>query len=106
LQDEEFDRKEGLNSIPVWLGRVGALRFSTGLHLLTGVFLLLFNALSGGIWAMWLGTAAFICLLVYQHLIVRPNDLSRVNAAFFTSNGIASLVFAVFSISDLLIRLW
>jgi 4-hydroxybenzoate polyprenyltransferase len=49
----------------------------------------------------WIGFAIFTILITYQHLIVKPNDLSRVNLAFFTTNGIASIVFAAFVIADL-----
>ncbi len=105
LQDEEFDRKEGLNSIPVKLGRVGALWFSGGLHVITASCMLLFAWLVGAEVPMWLGVGVFLAMLTYQHLIVKPNDLRLVNAAFFTANGIASLLFAVFGITDLLLRI-
>ncbi|MGV3657889.1 MAG: 4-hydroxybenzoate octaprenyltransferase, partial [Chitinophagaceae bacterium] len=52
----------------------------------------------------WIGVLVFIGMLVYQHSIVKPNDLRRVNIAFMTANGIASVVFAVFVIADLFIN--
>ena len=54
-------------------------------------------------WLLWGGTVIFLGLLLYQHLIVKPNDLRRVNMAFFTTNGVASLVFGALAITDLLI---
>jgi 4-hydroxybenzoate polyprenyltransferase len=56
-----------------------------------------------GTW-YWIGIAVFISMLVYQHTVVKPNDLSRVNLAFMTANGIASVVFALFVITDLLTK--
>lgn len=102
LQDEEFDKSKNLKSIPVWLGKKGALQFSILLHVISAL-LVVFAGLyaSFGIW-YWLGCLIFVILLVYQHLLVKPNDLSKVNIAFFTTNGIASVVFAVFVLLDLL----
>jgi 4-hydroxybenzoate polyprenyltransferase len=105
LQDEAFDRSHGLNSIPVRLGRLQAMQVSNGLHLGSAVGLLGFAWLAGAQAAMWLGVALFIGLLIYQHRIVKPDDLSRVNASFFTSNGIASLAFATLGIIDLSLRM-
>ncbi len=103
LQDEEFDKTFQLKSIPVWLGKNKALRVSELLHLLSALCVLVAGWLGGfGIW-YWIGAVFFIGLLVYQHLLVKPNDLSKVNMAFFTTNGIASVVFAAFVITDILI---
>lgn len=102
LQDEEFDKKYKLKSIPVWLGKTKALRVSELLHLLSAICVVAAGLLGGfGIW-YWIGVAFFIGLLIYQHLLVKPDDLSKVNMAFFTTNGIASVVFAVFVIADIL----
>lgn len=98
LQDEEFDRQNGLYSIPAWLGVKRALVVSKCFHFLS------FVLLSGFVWMQYLDTPANIVLLIgallffggmllYQHWIVGKGDLSRVNRAFFTVNGIASLVF-------------
>jgi len=54
-------------------------------------------------WMFWIGAAVFVVMLVSQHLLVKPDDLSKVNIMFMTTNGIASVVFAVFAISDMLI---
>lgn len=104
LQDEEFDRSNQLHSIPAALGKKKALRVSELLHLLSTTSVVL-AGLEGhfGAW-YWIGVLVFTGMLVYQHSIVKPNDLSRVNLAFMTANGIASVVFALFVIADLLVR--
>ncbi len=104
LQDEEFDRQNGLNSIPAWLGKKKALYVSAFLHVLTVLFVslpLFFTTLS---WFYMAGVLFFIILLIYQHQLVKPNDLSRVDRAFFTTNGIASVVFATFFLLDVYLR--
>lgn len=95
LQDEEFDRSQDLYSIPVWLGKTRALQLSVFLHAFTAFFILAagFNMQAGVFY--WIGAAIFLGLLVYQHSIVKPNDLSRVNLAFGTTNGIASVVLGI-----------
>jgi len=101
LQDKNFDVRERLHSIPAWLGIRRALYFSAVVHVIAGalvVFIGFFHDF--GLWYAT-GAAIFLFLLMYQHLIVKPNDLSRVNAAFFTSNGIASVIFAAFTILDM-----
>ncbi|MEM6265284.1 MAG: UbiA-like polyprenyltransferase [Bacteroidota bacterium] len=103
LQDEEFDQENKLNSIPAWLGRERSLWVSTLLHMLTAAMVILFGMLIGGGWLYAIGAVLFIGLLAYQHILVKPNDLSRVNLAFFTTNGVASVVFAAFVIGEMLI---
>lgn len=103
LQDEEFDRENDLFSIPVVLGKNKALMLSNLLHAFTAALLFWAGSLGDFHWPYWMGYAVFITLLVYQHTLVKPNDLSRVNLAFFTTNGIASVTFAVFVIADLLL---
>lgn len=100
LQDEEFDKNELLKSIPVWLGRKHAMFFSTIVHLLAAVLVLIAGLLAGFGWIYWAGSLIFIALLFYQHLIVKPNDISRLNVAFFTTNGLASIIFAIFVIAQ------
>jgi 4-hydroxybenzoate polyprenyltransferase len=100
LQDEDFDRSQQLHSIPAYLGKVNALRLSTLLHILSAAFIILpafFTAVS---WPYYMGIAFFCSMLIYQHRLVKPNDLSRVNFAFMTTNGIASVVFAAFFLLD------
>ena len=100
LQDEEFDREQKLFSVPVWLGKKNALLFSSILHLLCILCLVSIAIVGGlGIW-YWMGFTVFLFLLIYQHTIVKPDDLSRVNFAFATTNGIASVIFSVFVLID------
>lgn len=104
LQDEEFDRANNLRSIPSWLGAATALQVSTFLHVLTVLFVtlpLFFTPLS---WFYIAGIIFFIILLIYQHQLVKPDDLSKINRAFFTTNGIASVVFAIFFLLDTYLR--
>jgi len=102
LQDDQFDRQQGLHSLPVALGRRGALVLSVLLHVLCAGLIALvgYQLAMGGLY--WLGAALFGGILVYQHLLVKPHDLSRVNLAFFTTNGIGSIVFCTLAIADLL----
>ncbi|HNY02909.1 MAG TPA: UbiA-like polyprenyltransferase [Bacteroidales bacterium] len=101
LQDAEFDRYEQLNSIPARIGRTWALRISTLCHAIA-ILLVILAGLSGGFHALyWTGTAVFTLLLTYEHWIVKPDDISRVNLAFATLNGMASVIFACFVIADL-----
>ncbi len=103
LQDDEFDRENHLRSIPVMLGRKKALNLSLVLHIITA-FLLIAAGIQGHFKAIyWVGLGIFTILLFYQHTIVKYNDLRKVNIAFFTLNGIASIVFSIFAITDLLI---
>jgi len=104
LQDEEFDRQNNLNSIPAWLGNKNALRVSSFLHFLAVVFVTLPYLYTDLSWFYLSGVLFFILLLVYQHQLVKPDDLSKVDRAFFTTNGIASVVFAVFFLLDAYLR--
>ena len=104
LQDEEFDKANKLYSIPAWLGKAKALRVSEVLHVLSAACVLYAGWLGNFGWLYWAGSAIFTGMLVYQHSIVKPNDLGRVNIAFMTANGIASVVFSVFVIADLFIN--
>ncbi len=101
LQDEEFDRSQQLYSIPAALGKVRALRVSELLHLLSAASVVIAGVYGEFGWLYWLGVLVFGGMLIYQHSIVKPTDLRRVNLAFMTANGIASVVFAVFVIGDL-----
>lgn len=107
LQDDDFDESLGLQSIPVRLGRTNALRLSSVLHLFcAGTILFAAYQLSLTYpvlgWTHWVAAVIFVGLLAYQHYLVRPNDLSRVNLAFFTTNGIASVIFGTLVILDLM----
>jgi len=101
LQDEDFDKGHGLKSIPVLLGTKNALRLSEVLHGLAALVVIACFYFGGFHWLFAIGAAIFIGLLVYQHSIVKPDDLSRVNLAFGTVNGIASLAFCVFACADM-----
>ncbi len=91
-QDVDFDRKAGLYSIPARLGVPRALRLSAVLHAGT-VAALVGTGLAAGLgWPYYVGVAATAALLVYEHALVRPDDLTRVNAAFFTANALVSLL--------------
>ncbi len=104
LQDEEFDKSNNLKSIPVWLGKIGALQLSNVLHIASAAFVIYAGFYADfNLW-YWIGVTFFCGLLIYQHTLVKPNDLSKVNIAFFTTNGIASVVFAVFVLLDLFIK--
>src|SRR5580700_5590046 len=103
-QDYEFDRQAGLHSIPQYLGIRGALWVARAFHLIMLIFLLaLLPAFALGKLAV-AGVVAVTLLLLYEHCLVKPNDLSRLNAAFFTMNGVISVVFALFVAADLLLR--
>lgn len=104
LQDEEFDKGQKLYSMPAWLGKAKALRVSEFLHLLSTVCVVVAGLVGEFGWTYWGGVLIFMGMLIYQHILVKPNDLSRVNLAFMTANGIASVVFAVFVITDLYIH--
>jgi 4-hydroxybenzoate polyprenyltransferase len=101
LQDEEFDKTQKLYSMPSWLGKAKALRVSEALHVLSTACVIAAGIYGQFGWWYWIGVAIFIGMLIYQHRVVKPNDLSRVNLAFMTANGIASVVFALFVITDL-----
>lgn len=102
LQDDEFDRENDLHSLPSFAGRKRALVISGILHCLTFILVLTAGFLEITGVFFWVGSAIFTALLVYQHAIVKPDDLSRVNLAFGTTNGIASILFAIFVILDLI----
>jgi 4-hydroxybenzoate polyprenyltransferase len=102
-QDYEFDVAESLFSLPRRIGIRRALRVSQGLHILMILCLLaLVDALDLGALSV-AGIVAVGLLLVYEHSLVKPDDLSRVNAAFFTMNGWVSVLFFVFWAADVLL---
>ena len=100
-QDIEFDHQYRLQSIPVLVGIKNALRISSIGHVLTLVFVILAGISLEANSIYWGGATIFATLMVYQHAIVKPNDLSRVNLAFGTTNGIAGVIFALFVILSL-----
>jgi len=104
LQDEEHDRRTGLNSIPARFGARRALWISGLFHVAMAVLLVAVWRLAGGGWLFLAGVVATVAALAYQHAIVRPDDLSRVDAAFFTANGFVSVTLAACGIADVLSR--
>ena len=100
-QDVEFDHQYSLQSIPVLVGIRNALGISIFLHVLTFIFVILAGITLDANWIFWLGATLFGCLMIYQHVIVKADDLSRVNLAFGTTNGVAGVIFAVFVIGSL-----
>ena len=104
LQDQEFDKEQKLHSIPVLIGTKNALNLSNLLHFLTFSALSIAGSLGDFSLYYWIGFWIFTALLIYQHILVKHNDLSKINLAFFTTNGIASIIFGVFVIVDLLTK--
>jgi 4-hydroxybenzoate polyprenyltransferase len=104
LQDDEFDRTTQLHSLPSATGRKRALAISISVHIIT-FMLVLFAGFYGKCGVLfWTGASLFTLLLAYQHSIVSHDDISKVTLAFGTTNGIASIIFAVFVILDLVLR--
>jgi 4-hydroxybenzoate polyprenyltransferase len=103
LQDVAFDQSQKLYSIPSVLGKSKALRVSELLHVISACCVIAAGIYGGFHFIYWIGIAVFIGMLIYQHSIVKPNDLSKVNIAFMTANGIASVVFGALVITDLFI---
>ena len=103
-QDYEFDRTHGLHSLPRSVGIAKALLMARLLHfqvlILLAALIIVFHL---GLWA-YAGLFAVSVLLAYEHSLVRPNDLSKLNAAFFTMNGVIAVVFLAFIAADLLLR--
>jgi 4-hydroxybenzoate polyprenyltransferase len=103
LQDEAFDKSQDLYSIPSVLGINKALQVSTLLHIISGILVLAAGFYGNLGLIYWIGAAIYLGLLVYQHVLVKPNDLSKVNIAFANTNGAASVIFAVLTILSILI---
>ena len=103
-QDFDFDRQAGLHSIPSNLGIAASLRIARGFHLLMVGLLVVLVAVFGLGKLAACGVLAVILLLLYEHSLVKPNDLSKLNAAFFTMNGVVSVLFFLFVAADLLVR--
>ncbi len=101
LQDIDFDKANNLRSIPSWLGLKKSLAVSDYLHYISFGSICVAGIAGHFSWLYWCGAAIFGYFLIYQHKLVKPNDLSRVNRAFFTSNGIASVLFSSFVLIDI-----
>jgi len=103
LQDREFDRQQGLHSIPVRFGVAGALRLSTFCHLITIVFLALVGVMAARGFIYWLGFAAVAIVLIWEHRIVKAHDLSRINRAFFDYNAYVSVAYLLATLADTIV---
>ena len=101
-QDRDFDQGAGLHSIPVRFGLVGALRLARVLHLLAVVLMIGLGITAGLQVVYFIGVIAIAAMLVYEHRLVSPQDLTKVNTAFMTMNGLVSIAFFAFTLADLL----
>jgi 4-hydroxybenzoate polyprenyltransferase len=95
MQDVDFDASQNLHSIPTYLGKVNALRLSVLLHIIAAALVIVAGVLAGYGYFYWEGALVFIGMLYYQHSIVSPTNLTKVNIAFMTANGIASVIFGI-----------
>lgn len=103
LQDAEFDKTQSLYSIPSHWGGENALKISRMFHFFSAGFVVAAYFIGTFHWLYLMGLLVFVGMLVYQQSIVRPHDLSKVNLAFMTANGIASIVFSIFVIASILL---
>ena len=103
LQDEKFDREHGLFSLPALFGSARALLLSRIFHLLSFILIGMVGVFSPVGVFYWVATVVVGCMLIYEHSLVSPNDISRVNAAFFTVNGAVSVLFFVLNLVDRLV---
>jgi 4-hydroxybenzoate polyprenyltransferase len=104
-QDAEIDREIGVRSTPARFGKRVALHASTVTHVLTFALFVWFGAWVGLGWLWWIGLLLTAVAFGYQHVVVTPTDLSKVNRAFFTANGFVGIALFVFALLDLVIRL-
>ena len=108
LQDEEFDKSLNLKSVPTLLGKKKALQLSNVLHTICAILILLASYFLGQKfpefgWLNWVAAFIFVALLFYQHRLVKHDDLSKINLAFFTTNGIASILFGFLILLDMFV---
>jgi 4-hydroxybenzoate polyprenyltransferase len=104
LQDVAFDRQTGLHSIPAAVGEARALTVARAFHTLTVIALAAVGGAVDAGWLYWVGVAVVAALLLYEHSLVRADDLSKLDAAFFTMNGIISIAFFGFVLAERLVR--
>ncbi|MCB9034729.1 MAG: UbiA family prenyltransferase [Chitinophagales bacterium] len=105
LQDEQFDKDNNFFSIPAKFGYQNAVSISVILHIFV-IGLLVFIGVFGNFGLLyWIGTVVFACLLIYQHVVVQKFGLERINLAFFTLNGLASILFGMLVITDIIMKL-
>jgi 4-hydroxybenzoate polyprenyltransferase len=104
LDDRDFDRKAGIHSIPARFGVPAALALSAALHAVSAVALLIAGHAAGLGWIYLLGMAVVIAMLIWEHAILRPSDLSRLNVAFFNLNGYVSVIYFAATVADVLLK--
>jgi len=104
LQDVAVDRAQRLYSVPAAMGEAGAVRVSRAMHVVTVLALVLLGVASAAGWVYWAGVGTVSALLLYEHSLVSADDLSRLDAAFFTTNGIISILFFSFVFAERLSR--
>ncbi|WP_457641892.1 UbiA-like polyprenyltransferase [Persephonella sp.] len=105
LQDIEFDRKVGVHSIPARYGIKKAILFARVFHLSTFVFLLLTGYFGELGVIYYIGLLVLTAFLIYEHSLIKENDLSKINVAFFTINGYISIIYMIFVILDVYIKI-
>jgi 4-hydroxybenzoate polyprenyltransferase len=104
LQDEGFDKAMNLHSVPTLLGVQKSILLAQVLHVLSLTFICIAAVMINAGFLHWIGVVTFALLLIYQHRLVKPNDLSRVNIAFMTTNGMASVLFSMLFLADYFIN--
>lgn len=104
LQDEEFDRAHGIHSIPAWIGKSRAIFVSRAFHVIAVTALVAAGIVVGAGPSYFFGTVFVAGLLLYEQSLVRPDDLTNLNLAFFTLNGYVSVGFFLFCLADLLMK--
>ncbi|MBU2667751.1 4-hydroxybenzoate octaprenyltransferase [Actinoplanes bogorensis] len=102
-QDVDVDRRIGVHSTPARFGVRTALHISTATHVVTFALFVWFGQLVGLGWLWWIGLLLTAAAFVYQHIVVTPNDLSKVNRAFFTANGFVGIALFLFALLDLML---
>ncbi|GAK11228.1 4-hydroxybenzoate polyprenyltransferase [Geomicrobium sp. JCM 19039] len=102
-QDADYDRRNGLHSVPARFGIKRALIIARGSHIISVTALLTLSFISPLGWVFFVGAVICAGIMIYEHSLVSPNDLSKVNVAFFTMNGIISLLMLFFTIGDFLL---
>ena len=103
-QDAEVDRRIGSRSFPARFGIAAALRTSSAVHVVTVAAFAWFGAAAGLGWLWWTGVLLTAAVLIYEHVIVRADDLSRVNRSFFTANGVIGIGLFGFALADLIVH--
>ncbi|WP_042403789.1 menaquinone biosynthesis prenyltransferase MqnP [Streptacidiphilus carbonis] len=103
-QDVAADRADGVRSVPARFGVDAALYGARGAHVVTVLLLGWYAVLSDAGWAFWMGLIVVCCAFIYEHSIVKPGDLSRLNRAFFQVNGFVGISLFAFALLDLVLR--